>query len=184
MVSVSDSKGRLVWIDLEMTGLEEHHVIIEIASIVTDADLRVLAEGPEIAIKRSTEDLGAIDDWSARQHESSGLLDRVRASNIGIYEAEKRSLKFIQEWVGQNEAPLCGNSVWVDRLFLKREMPCLEAYLNYRVIDVSSVKELVSRWLPNTPRMPEKRKSHRALDDVRESIDELRWYRQHCFVGQ
>ncbi len=173
----------MVWIDLEMTGLEEHHVVIEIASIVTDSDLNVLAEGPEIAIKRSKVDLENMDDWSLRQHEHSGLLSRVMGSNISIYDAEGRTLSFVQQWVDRHEAPLCGNSIWVDRLFLKREMPRLEAYLHYRVIDVSTVKELVSRWLPETGLMPKKANLHRAMDDVRESIAELRWYREHCFMG-
>ncbi len=180
MTNAPDSQ-RLVWIDLEMTGLEEHHVIIEIASIVTDSDLNILAEGPDIAIKRSAVDLGNIDDWSARQHEASGLMDAVRGSNIGVHEAEDRTLRFVREWVEKGDAPLCGNSIWVDRLFLKREMPRLETYLHYRIIDVSTVKELVTRWLPDTRRRDGKEKSHRALDDIRESISELLWYREHCF---
>ncbi len=182
MTSAQDNQ-RLVWIDLEMTGLKGHHVIIEIASIVTDSDLTVLAEGPDIAIKRSADDLANIDDWPARQHEASGLMDKVRGSNIGVHEAEDRTLRFIREWVDQGVAPLCGNSIWVDRLFLKREMPRLEAYLHYRIIDVSTVKELVARWLPDSPKQDPKENSHRALDDIRESISELRWYREHCFRG-
>ena len=171
----------MVWLDLEMTGLEEQHVIIEIATVVTDANLEILAEGPDIAINRSVEDLNNIDNWSARQHTESGLMDKVRASKIGINEAEKRTLEFVKKWVGQWEAPLCGNSIWVDRLFLKREMPKLESYLHYRVVDVSSIKELISRWHPDVEEPPPKTKSHRALDDVLESINELRWYRRHFF---
>ena len=181
MNTKNENSGRMVWIDLEMTGLEEHHVIIEIASIVTDHNLEILAEGPEIAVKRSAQDLANIDAWSAKQHEASGLMDNVRASNIGVREAEERTLTFIQQWVEKHEAPLCGNSVWVDRMFLKREMPRLESYLHYRIIDVSTIKELVSRWLPDLSGIHSKANSHRALGDIRESIAELRWYREHCF---
>ncbi len=171
----------MVWLDLEMTGLEEEHVIIEIATVITDANLEVLAEGPEIAINRSVEDLNNIHSWSERQHTESGLMDKVRASKIGINEAERRTLDFVKRWVGKWEAPLCGNSIWVDRLFLKREMPKLEAYLHYRIVDVSTIKELVARWHPDDGDPPSKGKSHRALDDVLESIDELRWYRKRYF---
>ena len=171
----------MVWLDLEMTGLEEQHVIIEIATVVTDANLEILAEGPDIAINRSVDDLNNIDEWSAKQHTDSGLMEKVRASKIGINEAEKKTLDFIKSWVGKWEAPLCGNSIWVDRLFLKREMPQLEAYLHYRVVDVSSIKELISRWHPDAQDPPSKSKSHRALDDVLESIAELRWYRKRYF---
>ena len=181
MSSNNNVDGRMVWLDLEMTGLEEQHVIIEIATVVTDANLEILAEGPDIAINRSVEDLNNIDNWSARQHTESGLMDKVRASKIGINEAEKRTLEFVKKWVGQWEAPLCGNSIWVDRLFLKRGMPKLESYLHYRVVDVSSIKELISRWHPDVEEPPPKTKSHRALDDVLESINELRWYRRHFF---
>ena len=181
MVSENKADGRMVWLDLEMTGLEEQHVIIEIATIITDSNLEILAEGPEIAINRSVEDLNNIDSWSAKQHTESGLMDKVRASKIGINEAENQTLDFVKKWVGKWEAPLCGNSIWVDRLFLKREMPKLESYLHYRVIDVSTIKELVARWHPDTKNPQPKSKSHRALDDIRESIDELRWYRERFF---
>ncbi len=181
MASKNEREGRMVWLDLEMTGLEEQHVIIEIASVVTDSNLEILAEGPDIAINRSVQDLNLIDGWSAKQHTESGLMDKVRASKIGITEAENMTLNFVKGWVGKWEAPLCGNSIWVDRLFLKREMPKLESYLHYRIIDVSSIKELVSRWHPNAEKPPEKVKTHRALDDVLESINELRWYRRQFF---
>ena len=181
MASKNKADGRMVWLDLEMTGLEEQHVIIEVATVITDANLEILAEGPDIAINRSVEDLNNIDPWSARQHTESGLMDKVRASKVGINDAENQTLEFVKEWVGKWEAPLCGNSIWVDRLFLKREMPKLESYLHYRVVDVSSIKELVSRWHPDLTNPPPKSKSHRALDDVRESIDELRWYRRRFF---
>lgn len=181
MTAQKKDEGRMVWLDLEMTGLEEQHVIIEIATIITDSNLEVLAEGPEIAINRSVADLNNIDPWSEKQHTESGLLEKVRASKIGIVEAENLTLGFVKNWVGKWEAPLCGNSIWVDRLFLKREMPKLESYLHYRVIDVSSIKELVARWYPDAEEPPSKDKSHRALDDVLESIEELRWYRQKYF---
>ena len=175
------SKRRLVWLDLEMTGLEEQHVIIEIATVVTDAELNVLAEGPDIAINRAVHDLNNIDDWSLQHHTDSGLLAKVRASRIGVNEAEAATLAFVKQWVGKWEAPLCGNSIFVDRLFLKREMPRLEAYLHYRIIDVSSLKELYRRWYPEIPKPPDKEKTHRALDDIYESIAELRWYREKIF---
>ena len=181
MATQGKGDGRMVWLDLEMTGLEEQHVIIEIATVITDSNLEILAEGPDIAINRSVADLNNIDPWSANQHTESGLLDKVRASKIGIVEAENQTLDFVKQWVGRWEAPLCGNSIWVDRLFLKREMPKLEAYLHYRVIDVSTIKELVARWRPEAEEPPEKEKSHRALDDVFESIAELRWYRRQYF---
>ncbi len=181
MASENKADGRMVWLDLEMTGLEEQHVIIEIATIITDSNLEILAEGPDIAINRSVEDLNNIDSWSAKQHTESGLMDKVRASKIGINEAENQTLDFVKKWVDKWEAPLCGNSIWVDRLFLKREMPKLESYLHYRVIDVSTIKELVARWHPDSKNPRPKSKSHRALDDVRESIDELRWYRERFF---
>ena len=164
-----------------MTGLEEQHVIIEVATVITDANLEILAEGPDIAINRSVEDLNNIGPWSARQHTESGLMDKVRASRTGINEAESQTLDFVKSWVGRWEAPSCGISIWVDRMFLKREMPTLKSYLHYRVVDVSSIKELISRWHSDAVKQPEKSKSHRALDDVLESIEELRWYRRQFF---
>ncbi len=175
--------GRLVWIDLEMTGLDpERHVVIEIATVITDGDLNILAEGPAGAIARSEDELEPIDEWSRKTHTASGLLDRVRASTTGVAEAERQALDFLKEWVGAQEAPLCGNSVHQDRLFLMREMPELESYLHYRIVDVSSVKELARRWYPNL-KVPVKQGTHRALDDIRESIEELRFYRQQVFVA-
>ena len=175
------NSGRLVWIDMEMTGLDpEIHVTLEIAVIVTNADLEVIAEGPVIAVARSDEEMARIDDWSLRVHSESGLLERVRRSPVGVAEAERRTLEFLREWVGEREAPLCGNSVHQDRLFLRAEMPDLESYLNYRIVDVSSIKELVKRWYPRMP-MLVKRRSHLALDDIRESIEELQFYRERVF---
>ena len=178
------NSGRLVWIDMEMTGLDpERHVVIEIATLVTDGDLNVLAEGPVIPVARSREEMERIDEWSLKTHTGSGLLERVGASTVDVAEAERRTLDFVKEWVGPREAPLCGNSVHQDRLFLMKEMKTLEAYLQYRIVDVSSVKELVRRWYPGL-RSPVKKGAHRALDDIRESIEELRFYRERVFVAR
>ena len=174
--------GRLVWVDMEMTGLDPNrHVTLEIATIITDADLQVIAEGPVIAVRRTQEELDRIDGWSLNTHTASGLLVRVEASSIDVAEAERLTLDFVRQWVAEKEAPLSGNSVHQDRLFLTREMPALESYLNYRIVDVSSVKELVKRWYPNLPTFQKKR-NHLALDDIRESIQELSYYREHVFV--
>jgi oligoribonuclease len=181
---MNDRKERLVWVDLEMTGLDPGpHRIIEIATVVTDSDLQVLAEGPVLAIRQPPEIIAAMDGWSRSTHTVSGLLARVAASNVDTAEAERRTLAFIREWVDQGASPLCGNSVHQDRRFLVGEMPELNAYLHYRLIDVSSVKELVRRWYPPEFQAPPKRGSHQALDDIRESIAELRWYRERVFVG-
>lgn len=178
------SNAPLVWVDLEMTGLDPaRHVIIEVASVVTDAQLNVIAEGPVLAVRRTEEELARIDEWSLNTHTASGLLERVRASEVDITEAERRTLDFVREHVGEKASPLCGNSVHQDRLFIAREMPAFDAYLHYRIVDVSSVKELVRRWYPRTHQAPGKRRTHLALDDIRESIDELRWYRQHVFAA-
>ena len=168
---------------MEMTGLDpERHVVIEIATLVTDGELDVLAEGPVIPIARSREEMERIDEWSLKTHTGSGLLERVGASTVDVAEAERRTLDFVKQWVGPREAPLCGNSVHQDRLFLMKEMKALEAYLHYRIVDVSSVKELVRRWYPGL-RVPAKKGAHRALDDIRESIEELRFYRERVFVA-
>ncbi|MDA0271037.1 MAG: oligoribonuclease [Chloroflexi bacterium] len=173
---------RLVWIDLEMTGLEpEKHVIIEIASLVTDGDLNVIAEGPNLAIARSAADLAKMDAWNVGTHTGSGLVERIKASTIDVVEAEQQTLAFIRRWVAKGMSPLAGNSIAQDRRFLRREMPKLDAYLHYRNVDVSTLKELTRRWYPAvTP--PEKKQAHRALDDILESVEELRWYRSRFFL--
>ena len=171
----------LFWVDLEMTGLSDEQVIIEIASLVTDAQLNVLAEGPEIAIKRTQEEMSRMEDWPAKQHQTSGLLERVEKSQVTIDEAEKQTLEFISKWADKNSVTLCGNSIWVDRRFLHKEMPTLEGYLHYRMIDVSSFKEVVESWYPETLRPPTKKQSHLAMDDIKESLEELRWYREKIF---
>ena len=171
----------LIWIDLEMTGLDaEKMVILEIASIVTDDDLEIIAEGPNIAINHSEETLDKMEEWSMIHHKASGLLDRVRASHYSCRQAEQETLRFLSSHCREGESPLCGNSVWQDRRFLTKYMPDLEKFLHYRVIDVSSIKELVNRWYPSTPRY-EKKKTHMAMNDINESISELRYYRRQVF---
>ena len=164
-----------------MTGLSDEQVIIEIASLVTDAQLNVLAEGPEIAIKRTQEEMSRMEDWPAKQHQTSGLLERVEKSKVTAAKAEKQTLEFVSKWADKNSATLCGNSIWVDRRFLHKEMPTLEGYLHYRMIDVSSFKEVVESWYPETLRPPTKKQSHLAMDDIKESLEELRWYRENIF---
>ena len=171
----------LVWMDLEMTGLDpDRDTIIEIATIITDGQLEVIAEGPVLAIHHSDEVLAGMDQWNRDHHGSSGLTARVRASAIDLAEAERRTLDFVRQHTRERTSPLCGNSIWQDRRFLARYMPTLEAYLHYRIVDVSTVKELARRWYPGQP-MPEKKKTHLAVDDVRESIEELRFYRRTLF---
>ena len=164
-----------------MTGLSDEQVIIEIASLVTDAQLNVLAEGPEIAIKRTQEEMSRMEDWPAKQHQTSGLLERVEKSKVTVAKAEKQTLEFVSKWADKNSATLCGNSIWVDRRFLHKEMPTLEGYLHYRMIDVSSFKEVVESWYPETLRPLTKKQSHLAMDDIKESLEELRWYREKIF---
>ncbi len=175
--------ARLVWIDLEMTGLDpERDRIIEIATIVTDNDLGIIAEGPVLALARDEARLGAMDEWNCHQHGASGLLDRVRASQVTDADAQTATLAFLQRHVEPGTAPLCGNSIWQDRRFLARHMPRLEAYFHYRNIDVSSIKELVMRWRPELLAGFTKKNEHTALADIRESIAELAYYRKHFFV--
>ena len=173
----------LIWIDLEMTGLDaERDTIIEIATIVTDSELEVLAEGPVFAIHQSEEILSGMDEWNTTHHGASGLLDRVRASKVTLAEAESETLAFLKEHTKAGKSPLCGNSIYQDRLFLQRYMKELEGYFHYRNIDVSSIKELVKRWYPSEKHAPAKKNTHRALDDIRESIQELQYYRNAVFV--
>ncbi|AEK57322.1 MULTISPECIES: oligoribonuclease [Acidithiobacillus] len=172
---------RLVWIDLEMTGLNpERDQILEIASIVTDNELRVLSEGPVLAVHQSEAVLAAMDDWNQRTHGNSGLVQRVRESRLDLGAVEAQTLDFLQAHVQPGTAPLCGNSVCQDRRFLARLMPRLERFLHYRLIDVSTIKELAYRWYPSLPRYP-KTERHEALADIRESIGELQYYRERLF---
>jgi oligoribonuclease len=170
----------LVWIDLEMTGLDpDNEVIIEIATIVTDSSLNLVAEGPSMAVQAPQDKLDGMDEWNQTHHKASGLLDRVLKSPISVVEAEAQTLAFLEQHVTRNSSPLCGNSVWQDRRFLSRYMPTLENYLHYRLIDVSSLKELVRRWRPDLLAGFKKKNAHTALADIRESIDELRFYRDN-----
>ena len=168
----------LVWIDLEMTGLDpDTERIIEIATIVTDVSLEVLAEGPEVAIGQTAEVLAAMDPWNTAQHGRSGLTERVLASTCTAEEAEALTLEFLERYVPPRTSPMCGNSICLDRRFLHRHMPRLESFFHYRSIDVSTLKELCRRWTPDTARGFEKPATHRALQDIRGSIAELRFYR-------
>jgi oligoribonuclease len=176
-------KNPIVWMDLEMTGLDpERDHIIEIATLITDADLHVLAEGPELVIHQPDGVLEAMDDWNRHHHRESGLTERVRASKITLAQAERATLEFLKEWTDERTAPLAGNSIHQDRRFLARYMRGVDGWLHYRMIDVSTVKELAKRWFPTAhDRMNKKRSSHRAMDDIRASIDELRYYRRTIF---
>jgi len=173
-------KKNLVWMDLEMTGLDpSKDFIIEIATIVTDQDLNILAEGPDLAIWQSESALSGMDEWNQKHHGQSGLIERVRKSTIQQDEAEAKTLDFVQQYVDRDSSPLCGNTIWQDRRFLANHMPALEAYFHYRIIDVSSLKELASIWKPSILEGFSKQHKHTALSDVRESIMELRYYREH-----
>ena len=170
--------ANLVWIDLEMTGLDpDAERIIEIATIVTGPSLEVLAEGPEIAIHQAAGVLAGMDEWNTGQHGRSGLTERVLASGCGEEEAERRTLEFLKRYVPPRTSPMCGNSICLDRRFLHRYMPRLERFFHYRNLDVSTLKELCLRWAPEKAGRFEKRAEHRALQDVRGSIAELRFYR-------
>lgn len=172
----------LIWIDLEMTGLDTNtDRILEIATIVTDAQLNILAEGPNLALHQSDESLNAMDNWNTRQHYGSGLTERVRASTINEEQAEAETIEFLMRHVPPGKSPMCGNSICQDRRFLYRCMPKLEQYFHYRNLDVSSIKELALRWAPDILNGIKKESRHRALDDIRDSIIELRYYREHFF---
>jgi oligoribonuclease len=176
------NKDNLVWIDLEMTGLDpERDKIIEIATIVTDSDLNILAEGPQFVIHQSDQALDAMDEWCTEHHGKSGLTARVKASNISCQEAEQATLAFLKKWVPAGAAPLCGNSIGQDRRFMVKHMPELEAYFHYRNIDVSTIKELGRRWAPEMVAAHKKTGTHLALQDIKESISELQHYQQHFF---
>jgi len=171
---------RLIWIDLEMTGLDTvNDRIIEIATVVTDGALEILAEGPVMAIHQPDQVLDGMDEWNTRQHGQSGLTERVRASRLDAAEAERRTLAFLEQWIPAGISPMCGNSICQDRRFLAREMPALERYFHYRNLDVSTLKELARRWRPEVLEGVVKEGSHLALADIHDSISELRHYRQH-----
>ena len=178
--SVMNKKTNLIWIDLEMTGLvPEKDIIIEIATIVTDSDLNVLEEGPSLAIHQNNKHLDSMDEWNTRQHTKSGLVQRVKESEISLNEAEKQTLDFLMKYVDQGASPMCGNSICQDRRFLYNYMPRLEKFFHYRHIDVSTLKELAVRWKPDVVTNSFKQSKHLALSDIYDSINELKHYREH-----
>jgi len=176
-----NKKDNLVWMDLEFTGLSDDQLIIETACIITDKNLDILEEGPNLIIYRSQEELDRIEAWPLKVHTESGLLEKVKKSKIKISEAEKINIDFISKWVEKKEGLLCGNSIHIDRKYIRKEMPVLDDYLHYRMIDVSSFKEVIKRWFKPIKNEPQKQNTHLALDDIRESIEELRWYKENYF---
>ncbi len=175
-----DKSQNLIWIDLEMTGLKpDTDRIIEIATLVTDADLNILAEGPVLAISQSEQRLAAMDDWNQLHHGQSGLIDRVKNSTLDEAAAAQRTLDFLLHYSDKNASPMCGNSICQDRRFLANYMPELEAFFHYRNLDVSSLKELVKRWKPDIQAGLQKRATHQAMEDIKDSVNELIYYREH-----
>ena len=181
--SGSQDSNALIWIDLEMTGLNsDTDRIIEVATIITDSELNIVAEGPVMAVHQSDALLAGMDEWNQRTHAGTGLIDRVKQSTCSEAEAERLTIEFLQKYVPKNKSPMCGNSICQDRRFLARTMPQLEAWFHYRNLDVSSIKELVKRWKPGICAGLVKKNTHKAIDDIRESIDELKYYREHFFI--
>ena len=178
---MDDKSQRMVWIDLEMTGLDiEKESIIEIATVITDSELNIIAQGPNLAVSVSEELLAGMDEWNTTHHNQSGLVERIRHEGVSISEAQQQTLDFLKQWVNPKTAPLCGNSVWNDRRFLDKEMPLVADYLHYRMVDVSTIKELARRWYPKVDKY-RKKLSHLALDDILESIEELQYFRDKVF---
>ena len=175
-------KQNLIWMDLEMTGLDPQvERILEIATIVTDSDLNLIARGPVIYVSQSEDLIGSMDEWNTKQHNESGLIDLVRAQGVGEREAERSTLFFLKQHAIAGSSPLCGNSIGQDRRFLVKYMPELAAFFHYRNLDVSTIKELAFRWRPDIANSFKKRGSHRALEDIADSIDELKHYRENFF---
>ena len=183
-MSSHQEKNNLVWIDLEMTGLDPKICrILEIGVVITNNELEVIAEGPAITIHHNKKILDNMEAWSRHHHKKSGLTDACLASSVSLKKAEQLVLEFIKTHCKEKSSPLCGNTIWQDRRFLVKYMPKLEAYLHYRTIDVSSIKELVQRWYPHSHKMPRlKKQTHRVTPDIFESIDELRHYREKVFI--
>lgn len=182
---MSKSPDNLIWIDLEMTGLDSSNDrIIEVATIITDKDLNELAVGPVLAIFQEPAILSSMDQWNTEQHTKSGLVERVKKSTIKESDAEKATIEFLEQHVPSNKSPMCGNSICQDRRFLARLMPQLENYFHYRNLDVSSLKELAQRWYPNIAKGFNKESKHLALDDIRDSIEELKYYREHILLSE
>ena len=180
---MAQNPSNLIWIDLEMTGLRpERHHIIEVATVVTDSALEILAHGPDLVIGQPEEVLAGMNDWNLEHHGRSGLLDEVRASRCTVAEAERRTIAFLEQWVPSGSSPICGNSICQDRRFLYRYMPSLEQWFHYRNLDVSTIKILAQRWAPHVAAVFAKASAHRAPDDILESIRELRHYREHLFA--
>jgi oligoribonuclease len=176
-------RDNLIWIDLEMTGLKtDSDTIIEIATVVTDSQLQVLAEGPVFAVATPDPVLAVMDEWNTRQHGASGLIERIRASTTTLAQAEAATLEFLRKWVPGGTSPMCGNSICQDRRFLARQMPQLERYFHYRNLDVSTLKELARRWVPQIATQFNKNAAHLALADIHDSIRELAFYRDMLFV--
>ena len=179
----AQNSNALIWIDLEMTGLNpDTDRIIEVATIITDSELNIVAEGPVLAVHQTDAMLAGMDDWNQRTHAGTGLIDRVKQSSYTEADVERLTLEFLQKYVPKNKSPMCGNSICQDRRFLARTMPQLETWFHYRNLDVSSIKELARRWKPKLCSGLVKKNTHKAIDDIRESIEELKYYREHFIV--
>lgn len=179
---MTQDAANLIWLDLEMTGLDpDKDLIIEVATVVTDKNLNILAEGPVFAVYQPDAALAAMDDWNQKHHSQSGLIERVKNSGIAPAKAETLTINFLKQWLPAKTSPMCGNSICQDRRFLYRYMPALEAFFHYRNLDVSTVKELAGRWAPHLAEGFKKKSSHQALEDIIESIEELRYYREQFF---